>query len=112
MVFQAWPASPVGVQLDSGMGYDKQPRKALTKLTARRPEDWSKQLLAALFLCHTQVNRSTGKSLFELVYGTQPNIIQALKGPELEIPNKVPPLFSTQVLLANSDQEEKEESCL
>ena len=58
------------------------------------------------------MNRSTGKSPFKLVYGIQPNIIQALSGPKLEIPSKVPPLSDPQVIQANSNQSEREEKRL
>ncbi|KAJ9074414.1 hypothetical protein DSO57_1006673 [Entomophthora muscae] len=39
---------------------------------------------------------------------TQPNIIQALSGPKLEIPSKVPPCSDPQVIEANGDQTERE----
>ncbi|KAJ9067343.1 hypothetical protein DSO57_1000255, partial [Entomophthora muscae] len=86
--------------------------QALAKFTAERPEGWAKQLPTALLVCCTQVNRSTGNRSFELVYGTQPNIIQALMGPKLEIINKVPPCSPPQVLQVNSDKLEKEKRLL
>ncbi|KAJ9066092.1 hypothetical protein DSO57_1012938 [Entomophthora muscae] len=74
---------------------------------------WKRNLQqTALLVCRTQVNRSTGKSPFELVYGTQPNIIQVLTGPKLEIPSEVPPHLDPQVVGANSKQTAKENECL
>lgn len=65
--------------------------QAIAKITAGTPEDWPKQLPTALLVCCTWVNSSTGKSSFELVYGTHPNIVQALTGPPSQGP--IPSLY-------------------
>ncbi|KAJ9077230.1 hypothetical protein DSO57_1018772 [Entomophthora muscae] len=57
--------------------------QALAKLTTGRPEDWYKQLSAALLVFQTQVNRSTRKGPFELdpnwKYQVKYPLIQTLK---------------------------------
>ncbi|KAJ9065324.1 hypothetical protein DSO57_1020956 [Entomophthora muscae] len=62
------------------------------------PPGWEPNLVSLASLSHT----------FELVYGTQPNIIQALTGPKLEIPSEVSPRSEPHVIEANSKQTEKE----
>ncbi|KAJ9063017.1 hypothetical protein DSO57_1039602 [Entomophthora muscae] len=86
--------------------------QALAKLTARRPEDWYKQKPTAQFVFQTRVNRFTGKSPFKLIYGAQPNIIQALSGPKLEMSSKVSLRLDPQVIQVNSDWLGKEKKCL
>ncbi|KAJ9075294.1 hypothetical protein DSO57_1037500 [Entomophthora muscae] len=86
---------------------NRSPVQVLAKLTTRKPEEWHKHLATALLVCCTQVKRSTRKSPFELIYKTQPNIVQALTGPKLEIPNKIPSRSDPLILHAKIDQKER-----
>lgn len=54
------------------------------------------------------MNRSTGKSPFELVYGTQPNLVKTLTGPKLVEPIQVPSRNEPEVVRAFQDQQLKE----
>ena len=52
--------------------------------------DWVDHLATALLVAWSRINRGTGYSPFELVYGFKPNTVQTETGMRLVVPNKVP----------------------
>ncbi|KAJ9078266.1 hypothetical protein DSO57_1008395 [Entomophthora muscae] len=59
-------------------------------------------------VCQTQVNRNTGKSLYELVYGHKSAIVNTTAGPQLPLPKKVPDNSDPDIQCDRKGQEYKE----